>query len=154
MWFSRYKKLVDIKKSKDYAWDIKNSKDRIVIFTERIETLKYLYENLQKDLKLKSENIAMMHGSMSDIDLQKIVDDFGREESKLRILVASDVASEGINLHYLSHRLIHFDIPWSLMVFQQRNGRIDRYGQENTPDIRYLITDSDNEKIKGDMRIL
>lgn len=152
--FSRYKKLVDIIKSKEYAWDIKNSKDRIVIFTERIETLKYLYENLQKDLKLKSENIAMMHGSMSDIDLQKIVDDFGREESKLRILVASDVASEGINLHYLSHRLIHFDIPWSLMVFQQRNGRIDRYGQENTPDIRYLITDSDNEKIKGDMRIL
>ena len=40
------------------------------------------------------------------------------------------------------------------MVFQQRNGRIDRYGQENTPDIRYLITDSNNEKIKGDMRIL
>lgn len=152
--FSRYKKLVDIIKSKDYEWSMKNSKDRIVIFTERIETLKYLYENLQKDLKLKTDNIAMMHGSMSDIDLQKIVDDFGREESKLRILVASDVASEGINLHYLSHRLIHFDIPWSLMVFQQRNGRIDRYGQENTPDIRYLITDSNNEKIKGDMRIL
>ena len=58
---------------------MKNSKDRIVIFTERIETLKYLYENLQKDLKLKTDNIAMMHGSMSDIDLQKIVDDFGRE---------------------------------------------------------------------------
>lgn len=152
--FSRYKKLVDIINSKEYDWSVKNSKDRIVIFTERIETLKFLYENLQKDLKLKSENIAMMHGSMSDIDLQKIVDDFGREESKLRILVASDVASEGINLHYLSHRLIHFDIPWSLMVFQQRNGRIDRYGQEETPDIRYLMTDSNNEMIKGDTRIL
>lgn len=152
--FSRYKKLVDIINSKEYDWVVKNSKDRIVIFTERIETLKFLHENLQKDLKLKPENIAMMHGSMSDIDLQKIVDDFGREESKLRILVASDVASEGINLHYLSHRLIHFDIPWSLMVFQQRNGRIDRYGQENTPDIRYLMTDSNNEMIKGDTRIL
>ena len=152
--FSRYKRLVDIINSKEYGWTVKESKDRIVIFTERIETLKFLYENLQKDLNLKSENIAMMHGSMNDIELQKIVDDFGREESKLRILVASDVASEGINLHYLSHRLIHFDIPWSLMVFQQRNGRIDRYGQENTPDIRYLITDTNNEKIKGDMRIL
>lgn len=152
--FSRYKKLVDIINSKEYGWTVKESKDRIVIFTERIETLKFLYENLQKDLNLKSENIAMMHGSMNDIELQKMVDDFGREESKLRILVASDVASEGINLHYLSHRLIHFDIPWSLMVFQQRNGRIDRYGQENTPDIRYLITDTNNEKIKGDMRIL
>jgi hypothetical protein len=69
-------------------------------------------------------------------------------------LIASDVASEGINLHYLSHRLIHFDIPWSLMVFQQRNGRIDRYGQEQKPQIVYLTTQSTITKIKGDMRIL
>lgn len=152
--FSRYAKLIEIIKSKDYNWSIKNSNDRIVIFTERIETLKFLKDNLTKDLKLKDNNIAMMHGGMSDVELQQIVDDFGREDSKLRILVASDVASEGINLHYLSHRLIHFDIPWSLMVFQQRNGRIDRYGQEEVPDIRYLMTISDNPQINGDARIL
>lgn len=55
---------------------------------------------------------------------------------------------------YLSHRLIHFDIPWSLMVFQQRNGRIDRYGQQQRPDIRYMLIESDNKRIKGDMRII
>ena len=54
----------------------------------------------------------------------------------------------------LSHRLIHFDIPWSLMVFQQRNGRIDRYGQQKRPDIRYMLIESDNKRIKGDMRII
>ena len=54
----------------------------------------------------------------------------------------------------MSHRLIHFDIPWSLMVFQQRNGRIDRYGQQNRPDIRYMLIESDNKRIKGDMRII
>ena len=64
------------------------------------------------------------------------------------------MASEGINLHYLSHKLIHFDIPWSLMVFQQRNGRVDRYGQEKQPHIAYLHTDSANDKIRGDHRIL
>lgn len=69
-------------------------------------------------------------------------------------MIASDVASEGLNLHYLSHRLIHFDIPWSLMVFQQRNGRIDRYGQQKRPDIRYMLIESDNKRIKGDMRII
>ncbi|MCD4706117.1 MAG: ATP-dependent helicase, partial [Candidatus Sabulitectum sp.] len=68
--------------------------------------------------------------------------------------LASDVASEGINLHYLSHRLIHFDIPWSLMIFKQRNGRIDRYGQTEAPRIDYLITDSINSEIMGDTRIL
>lgn len=152
--FSRYKKLIELLKSKDYGWNIKDTKDRLVIFTERVETLKFLEENLKKDLKLKDNQIAVMYGQMGDIEQQKIVDDFGKEKSKLRVLVASDVASEGINLHYLSHRMIHFDIPWSLMVFQQRNGRIDRYGQEETPDIRYLITESENSKIKGDTRIL
>jgi SNF2 family DNA or RNA helicase len=63
------------------------------------------------------------------------------------------VASEGINLHYLSHRLIHFDIPWSLMVFQQRNGRIDRYGQEQQPDIRYFLIQSKTKDTR-DARIL
>ncbi|MBT3224630.1 MAG: SWF/SNF helicase family protein [Proteobacteria bacterium] len=72
----------------------------------------------------------------------------------MRVLLASDVAAEGLNLHYLCHRLIHFDVPWSLMVFQQRNGRIDRYGQEKTPEIVYLLTDSENPRIKGDTHIL
>jgi hypothetical protein len=98
--------------------------------------------------------VALLHGRLSDIDQQRVVEDFGREESPLRLLFASDVASESINLHYLSHRMVHFDIPWSLMVFQQRNGRIDRYGQEQTPLIHYLLIQSQNTKIKGDMRIL
>lgn len=50
--------------------------------------------------------------------------------------------------------MIHFDIPWSLMVFQQRNGRIDRYGQTKEPDIRYMVIRTKNEKIRGDIRIL
>ena len=95
-----------------------------------------------------------MTGSMSDIDINQIVENFGQEDAKVRILVATDVASEGINLHYLSHRLIHFDIPWSLMVFQQRNGRIDRYGQEQRPEIYYMQTASQDKDFKGDNRIL
>ena len=91
---------------------------------------------------------------MSDIEINKIVEDFGQENSKIRVLIATDVASEGINLHYLSHRLIHFDIPWSLMTFQQRNGRVDRYGQEKDPEIYYMQTLSNDEKFKGDNRIL
>jgi len=42
-------------------------------------------------------------------------------------------------------------IPWSLMVFQQRNGRVDRYGQKASPDIRYMVTRSSNEEIRGDI---
>ncbi|HBH07202.1 MAG TPA: helicase [Flavobacteriales bacterium] len=154
--FSKYQKLLSVIKDKKqgFGWTGKDPKDRLVIFTERIETLKFLHNNLLDDLQLKEKQIAILHGGLADIDQQQIVEDFGKEESPIRLLVASDVASEGINLHYLSHRLIHFDIPWSLMVFQQRNGRVDRYGQEHTPYILYMINQSRNEKIKGDMRIL
>ena len=152
--FSRYQKLLKLLSDSDYGWDKNAKDDRIVIFTERIETMKFLSENLRKDLNMNEKQIVEISGSMSDSEQQEIVENFGREESPMRILVASDVASEGLNLHYLSHRMIHFDIPWSLMVFQQRNGRIDRYGQKKRPDIRYMLIESDNKAIKGDMRII
>ena len=151
--FSRYQQLLRLLRSKDYGWTGETD-DRIVIFTERIETMKYLAEQLQRDLHLRPNTIQTISGSMSDSEQQEIVENFGREESPIRILVASDVASEGLNLHYLSHRMIHFDIPWSLMVFQQRNGRIDRYGQQKRPDIRYMLIESRNPRIRGDMRII
>ena len=79
---------------------------------------------------------------------------FGRQDDDTRVLLCSDVASEGLNLHYFCHRLVHFDLPWSLMVFQQRNGRVDRYGQTIQPRISYLFTNTNVERIKGDLRIL
>lgn len=152
--FSRYQKILSLLRGKNYGWNPNDTEDRIVIFTERIETMKYIAMHLRQDLGLKEKAVQEISGSMSDADQQKIVEDFGRPEAPVRVLVASDVASEGLNLHYLSHRLIHFDIPWSLMVFQQRNGRIDRYGQKKRPDIRYMLIQSSNERIKGDMRII
>jgi superfamily II DNA or RNA helicase len=152
--FSRYTRLLELMKSPEYSWSADKSDDRIVIFTERIETMRFLAAQLRKDLRLPGTAVSEMYGGMSDAEQQQIVEDFGREESPIRILVASDVASEGINLHYLCHRLIHFDIPWSLMVFQQRNGRIDRYGQREQPDIRYFLINSNNPDIHGDTRIL
>lgn len=153
---SKYQHLIKMltPKTGTMKWNPRDSKDRIVIFTERIETMRFLAENLKQDLSLAEGQIATLYGSMSDIEIQQTVEQFGNESSKIRLLVCSDVASEGINLHYFSHRMIHFDIPWSLMVFQQRNGRIDRYGQQIQPEIYYLCVNSKNEKIRGDNRIL
>ena len=154
--FSKYQRLISLikDKRKGLGWNGRDRQDRLVIFTERIDTLKFLHSQLPEDLGLKARQVEILHGGLSDIDQQRIVEDFGREESPVRLLIASDVASEGINLHYLCHKMIHFDIPWSLMVFQQRNGRIDRYGQERTPVISYLLSESQNRKIRGDLRIL
>lgn len=154
--FSKYQKLLSVIQDRQhgFGWTGKSRDERLVIFTERIETLRFLHQNLPKNLNLDLKQVEILHGAMPDVDQQRIVEDFGKEASPVRLLIASDVASEGINLHYLCHHLIHFDIPWSLMVFQQRNGRIDRYGQELTPCILYLVNQSANTKIRGDMRIL
>ena len=152
--WTKYIEFIGLIKGKQFDWNKKNTEDRLVIFSERIETLKFLEEQLKQDLKLKDVELTQLHGGMSDIEQQAIVENFGKPETKLRVLLCSDVASEGINLHYLSHRLIHFDLPWSLMVFQQRNGRVDRYGQTEEPQLYYLITESENETIRGDTRIL
>ena len=152
--FNKYQQLLTLLGSKAFGWKKTDTEDRLVIFSERIETLSWLHGQLQQDIGLKDDAIRILHGGMSDIEQQEIVEAFGKPESKLRVLLCSDVASEGINLHYLSHRLVHFDLPWSLMVFQQRNGRVDRYGQEQTPIITYLINQSDNPQVRGDQRIL
>jgi hypothetical protein len=154
--FAKYRHLVEMLKPGGYLnWNPADPSDRIVMFTERIETLHFLELNLARDLALKPGQLAVVHGSgIEDVDLQKTVEDFGRDQSPVRLLLASDIASEGLNLHFLCHKLIHFDIPWSLMVFQQRNGRIDRYGQERQPHIAYLFTEPQHPKIRGDLRIL
>ena len=155
--FSKYKKLVELIKDRSagWGWNGKDTHDRIVIFTKSIPTAKFLVENLPADIGLKDKQFASLNGStMSDTEIAEVVEDFGRESSPIRLLIASDVASEGINLHHYSFRLIHFDVPWSLIRFQQRNGRIDRYGQRNKPLINYLLTNSENPKIRGDQRNL
>ena len=95
-----------------------------------------------------------MHGGLSDDEQQALVEQFKQEHSPIRVLVTGDVASEGVNLHAQCHELVHYDIPWSLIRIEQRNGRIDRYGQKHRPRITALLLDPASERFGGDMRVL
>lgn len=59
--FSRYAKLLKLLNSTEYGWSPSKNNDRLVIFTERIETMRYLAENLKKDLELKDNQLEVMH---------------------------------------------------------------------------------------------
>jgi superfamily II DNA or RNA helicase len=126
---------------------------RAVIFAERVDTLRWLRGLIAADFKLKDDQIRILHGG-SDIDQQAIVESFKQESSPIRVLVTSDIASEGVNLHLQCHELIHYDIPWSLIRIEQRNGRIDRYGQKHPPSITTLLLSPSTTQFAGDLKVL
>lgn len=132
----------------------KRSPMRAVVFAERVATLKWLTANLPKALGLPADAVGIMHGALSDEEQMRLIESFKQESSPIRVLVTGDVASEGVNLHAQCHQLIHYDIPWSLIRIEQRNGRIDRYGQKHSPQITTLLLSPDANKFKGDLKVL
>ncbi|MFE5339967.1 helicase-related protein [Isoptericola sp. NPDC056578] len=133
----------------------KGSEMRAVVFAERVATLGWLRTKLASDLKLSDENVVVLHGGLSDVEQQDVVESFKLGSSPIRVLVTGDVASEGVNLHSHCHHLVHYDIPWSLIRIEQRNGRIDRYGQKHSPQITTLLLDPQRtRRFGGDIRVL
>jgi superfamily II DNA or RNA helicase len=132
----------------------KGKPQRAVIFAERIATLGWLRESLCTDLGFSADEVRILHGGLTDQEQQEIVEEFKQTSSPVRILVTGDVASEGVNLHLQCHHLIHFDIPWSLIRIEQRNGRIDRYGQKHPPEITTLLLEPSHPTFSGDLRVL
>ena len=124
------------------GFDGKPASPRVVIFSERIATLDMLEAELKARLKLKPEQIAMYTASSAAQEgkQREIIESFGHADSSLRVLLCSDAASEGVNLHHQCHHLFHYDVPWSIIRLTQRNGRIDRFGQHHTPHLRYVLT--------------
>lgn len=135
-------------------WAGRPANDRYVVFAERRDTLDYLESRLREDFRLPEGAIAQFNGSLSDVEQQLVIEDFGKEDSSVRLLLCSDAGSQGVNLHYYCHRMFNYDIPWSLITLEQRNGRIDRYGQEHTPTIYYLVADSAVPGLKTDLHII
>jgi len=143
------------------GWKGRRSDDRIIIFSERIETMIYLAESLSQDFDIekdvdidKKKVIKLFDGTMSDVEQQELVEDFGKEDSDIRVLITSDAGSQGVNLHYYCNHLYNYDVPWSIITLEQRNGRIDRFGQAKTPYIYYLLADADVPGLKTDLHIV
>lgn len=158
---SRYQLLVD--QLKQMGWNGKPESPRVLLFTEYRETQDALAAALARDFKINpfttkfedqaKQVIATVNGSCPDIHFMKIVEAFGTRASDMRMLIATDAASEGVNLHHECHNVIHYDLPWSIITLVQRNGRIDRIGQRISPVLRYLNVETRNGLLAGDQAI-
>lgn len=157
---ARFKALV--RQLEAMGWDGAAYSPRLLMFTESRVTQQALAPALARHFKLTfsdkeqdqaGQTIAAIHGGMSDTALAASVESFGTGTSEVRLLLATDVASEGVNLHHQCHHIIHYDLPWSIITLIQRNGRIDRFGQKHSPIIRYLMVETREGLLEGDSEI-
>ena len=80
---------------------------------------------------------------MTETDRGNVKAAFNDPESSVRVLVATDAASEGLNLHHTARYLLHYDWPWNPSRLEQRNGRLDRYGQARDVTVHHFVSDTD-----------
>jgi superfamily II DNA or RNA helicase len=134
------------------------SNERVVVFTEYATTLDWIVRILEQ--RGYGPVLATIQGSTPAEERENIRARFsaspGREaeagsELLPRVLVATDSAGEGIDLQAHCHRLVNFDIPFNPSRLEQRIGRIDRYGQQQTPMIYHFAPDSTSTTFAADM---
>jgi len=124
--------------------------EKVIIFTQFTDTAEYIFEQLVKSIG--GEIALALGGSDNIVD---IVESFspvsnGRnipKKNELRILITTDVLSEGQNLQD-AHIIVNFDLPWAIVRLIQRAGRVDRIGQKSTEILCYSFLPEDGiEKI-------
>jgi SNF2-related domain/Helicase conserved C-terminal domain len=116
--------------------------ERLIVFTEYKTTLDYLARRLKAEFNDDGHAIRVLFGG-EDCDRKAIKSAFNDPNDPVRILVATDAASEGMNLQETARLLLHFDVPWNPGRLEQRNGRLDRHGQARDVTIFHFVSDDD-----------
>ena len=120
--------------------------ERLIVFTEYKTTLDYLARRLRE--RYADDRVLTLFGGggpegMDEASRENVKAAFNDPASRVRVLVATDAASEGLNLHRTARYLLHYDCPWNPSRLEQRNGRLDRYGQARDVTVHHFVSDTD-----------
>ncbi|MFH0988482.1 MAG: DISARM system SNF2-like helicase DrmD [bacterium] len=118
--------------------------ERVIIFTEYKHTLDYLVKRFEA-IGYKAPVLQTLVGGSKEFEREQVKAHFNDGASPLRILLVTDVASEGINLQNNCRFVIHYEIPWNPMRLEQRNGRVDRFGQSRDVMVFHYVTDDEED---------
>ena len=89
--------------------------------------MNYLDEQIRRAPRYERTKVITIHGEMNDAQRREALRQF--ERAPLAVLVATDAISEGMNLQHYAAQVIHYELPWNPNRLEQRNGRVDRFGQ-------------------------
>ncbi|MCX6148122.1 MAG: helicase-related protein, partial [Candidatus Kapabacteria bacterium] len=119
-----------------------------VIFCRYIATANYIGKYISDSLKKEFKNIDVQVITSEDPDKvrKQRITDMG--DSPKRLLIATDCLSEGINLQEYFTAVLHYDLPWNPNRLEQREGRVDRFGQKS-PNVKAYLLYGENNPIDG-----
>jgi superfamily II DNA or RNA helicase len=122
-----------------------------IIFCKYISTAHYIGEILKQILPGKVD-VQVVTSELADEQRRERI--AAMSNSSQRVLVATDCLSEGINLQHLFTAVLHYDLPWNPNRIEQREGRVDRFGQEAEIVKTWLLWGEDNPIDQIVLRIL
>lgn len=117
-----------------------------VVFCRYIATAHYVADHLKNAFGKQGYEIISVTGELTPDERHDKVE--GLKESSKRILIATDCLSEGINLQHLFNAIIHYDLTWNPTRHEQREGRVDRFGQ-SAKVVRVLTLYGENNPVDG-----
>jgi superfamily II DNA or RNA helicase len=118
--------------------------ERLIVFTEYKETLFYLEQRFLQE-GFDKNTLRLLFGGMSADEFEAVKGEFEDPNAAVRLLLATDAASEGINMQECCRWVIHYDVPWSPSKIIQRNGRVSRHGQTRDVSVHYFKSDEDED---------
>ena len=127
-----------------------NKTNKILIFTQYVDTLKYLYHHIKDIYNLNVDCVSGDKEIGSGLDRTKKIQLFAPKanqyelsmEKEIDILLSTDALSEGVNLQD-ANWVINYDLPWNPMKIVQRIGRVDRIGSEQRTHVRNIFPDEE-----------
>ncbi|MFI6271429.1 helicase-related protein [Micromonospora zamorensis] len=106
-----------------------------IVFCRYIPTAEYVAEHLDGKLGKKTA-VHAVTGTLSPQQrierIEKLAEAAGDDPAARRVLVATDCLSEGVNLQHHFDAVVHYDLAWNPTRHDQREGRVDRYGQQRS----------------------
>jgi len=124
----------------DHSW---RGDERLIVFTEYKTTLDYLADRIRQEFDDDGEAIRTLYGEMDQHKRDGIKAAFNDADDPVRVLIATDAASEGLNLQETARLLLHYEIPWNPARLEQRNGRLDRHGQARDVSVYHFTSEDD-----------